>query len=159
MHARRHALRLVCAAAIAFSIAAGCGPKTRPGADKRPIESQPTTQPSKHVAAPSAPMSIEDAMKLVDERPAWTEFPPLDVPRHPAEKYLRNMIIVIDPGHGGKEGGDSSTQPAGYKAGPTGEKEAHMNLRVSLMLRRLLVDAGATVVMTREGDDTISLSQ
>jgi N-acetylmuramoyl-L-alanine amidase len=104
-------------------------------------------------------MPLEDAIKLIDARPAWTSFPPIDVPRHPAEKYLRGMVVVIDPGHGGEDGGDSTTQPAGYKAGPTGVKEAHMNLRVSLLLRRLLADAGAVVVMTREGDDTISLRQ
>jgi N-acetylmuramoyl-L-alanine amidase len=144
---------------ITVTAVTGCGPKTKPGPDKRPIETQPTTQPSKHVAAPVEPMSIEDALKLVDARPAWTDFPPLDIPRHPAEKFLRGMVIVIDPGHGGEDGGDSTTQPAGYKAGPTGVKEAHMNLRVSLLLRRLFADAGAIVVMTREGDDTISLKQ
>jgi N-acetylmuramoyl-L-alanine amidase len=146
-------------AALTFSAAIGCSPKTKAGPDKRPIETQPTTQPTHKPAASAEPMPIDEAMKLIDARATWTDLPPIDVPRHPAEKYLRGMVIVIDPGHGGIDGGDSTTQPSGYKAGPTGVKEAHMNLRVSLLLRALLADAGAIVVMTREGDDTISLKQ
>jgi N-acetylmuramoyl-L-alanine amidase len=65
----------------------------------------------------------------------------------------------VDPGHGGEDGGDKSTQPADYKAGPTGQKEAFMNLRVGLLLRRLLSDAGVNVIMTRQGDDTLSLKE
>src|SRR5688572_17098879 len=113
----------------------------------------PTTRP-----APE-PMSLREAMRLIDDRDAWTDHPILNVPRHPAEKFLQGMIICLDPGHGGEDGGDNSKQPPGYKAGPTGVKEAHMNLRVAHLLRRLLVDAGATVVMTREGDDTIGLRE
>jgi N-acetylmuramoyl-L-alanine amidase len=104
-------------------------------------------------------MPLERAMELIDGRDAWTAFPAINVPRHPAEKHLKGLTIVLDPGHGGEDGGDNSTKPPGYKAGPTGAKEAHMNLRVGLLLRRLLVDAGANVIMTREGDDTIGLRE
>ena len=75
------------------------------------------------------------------------------------KKYLKDLTIVIDPGHGGEDGGDNSTEPPGYKAGPSGAKEAHMNLRVSLLLRRLLSDAGANVVLTRDSDSTIGLRE
>ncbi|HEV2294135.1 MAG TPA: N-acetylmuramoyl-L-alanine amidase [Tepidisphaeraceae bacterium] len=122
-----------------------------------PPATAPSTAPATQASA--EPLSLEDAIKLIDARPDWTDFPPINIPRHPAEKHLRGMVIVIDPGHGGEDGGDNSKQSPGYKAGPTGAKEAHMNLRVSLLLRRLLADAGAIVVMTREGDDTISLTQ
>jgi N-acetylmuramoyl-L-alanine amidase len=105
------------------------------------------------------PMPLEEAMRLIDERAEWTAHPSINIPRHPAEKFLKDITIVIDPGHGGEDGGANSTRPRGYKAGRAGEKEAFMNLRVSLLLQRLLVDAGAHVIMTREGDDTIGLTE
>src|SRR5688572_3164524 len=83
----------------------GCG---------RPKQS-PATQP----ATARAPMSLESAMRLIDERAAWTDHPPIDVPRHPAEKYLAGWTIVLDPGHGGDDGGASDTRAA-HKRGPAG---------------------------------------
>src|SRR5688572_25949685 len=108
-----HVRGMTLIAVVTMAMVVGCGPKTKPGPDKRPVTSQPTTQPS--AAAPAEPMALEDAIKLIDARSNWTDFPPIDVPRHPAEKYLRDWVIVIDPGHGGEDGGDSTTQPAGYK--------------------------------------------
>jgi N-acetylmuramoyl-L-alanine amidase len=105
------------------------------------------------------PMQLDAAMRLIDARADWTTYPPINVPRHPAEKFLADMTIVIDPGHGGTDGGNTTTRPASYKAGRGGEKEAHINLRVSLLLERLLKDAGVDVIMTRHGDDTIGLRE
>jgi N-acetylmuramoyl-L-alanine amidase len=102
-------------------------------------------------------MPLPSAMKLIDSRAEWTDRQPINVARHPAEKFLKGMTIVIDPGHGGEDGGISSTQPSNYKAGPTGIREADINLRVGLLLERLLKDAGVNVILTRHGDDTISL--
>ena len=104
-------------------------------------------------------MSIDQAMRLIDDRPNWTDRPAIDVPRDPSEKFLKDLCIVIDPGHGGEDGGAISTKPANYKAGPTGQREAFMNLRVALLLERLLKDAGVQVIMTRHGDDTIDLRE
>ena len=56
--------------------------------------------------------------------------------------------IVIDPGHGGSERANR---------GPTGYVEADGVLDISLKLRKLLVDAGYTVMMTREKDETVEL--
>ncbi len=64
-------------------------------------------------------MPLEEAMALIDGRDDWTAQPPINVPRHPAEKFLSGMTIVIDPGHGGEDGGNTSTQPTGYKAVPS----------------------------------------
>ena len=102
---------------------------------------------------------MDQAMRLIDNRPDWTDRPPIDIPRDPSEKFLKDLCIVIDPGHGGEDGGANSTKPAGYKAGPAGEREAYMNLRVALLLERLLKDAGVQVIMTRHGDDTIDLAE
>ena len=54
--------------------------------------------------------------------------------------------VVIDPGHGGEDGGAVS---------PGGVQESHINLAVSKRLRDLLCFAGIPTVMTREEDVTI----
>ena len=61
-----------------------------------------------------------------------------------------NIRIEIDPGHGGWERG---------ARGITGYAEADANLRYSLKLEKLLVDAGAEVFMTRRDDHQLSLPQ
>ena len=58
------------------------------------------------------------------------------------------MRICIDPGHGGSDPG---------AIGPTGLKEAMVNLDVALLLRDLLAHAGHKVIPTRIIDQTISL--
>lgn len=56
---------------------------------------------------------------------------------------LANQKIVIDAGHGGVDGGAVSKQ---------GLIEKDLNLAIALQLRDYLQQAGATVVMTRDGD-------
>ena len=56
------------------------------------------------------------------------------------------MTVVIDPGHGGEDGGAVSVD---------GVAESHINLAVSKQLRDLLRFAGVETVMTREEDVTI----
>lgn len=56
----------------------------------------------------------------------------------------KDKIILIDPGHGGIDGGAQS------KAG-TVEKE--INLQISLKLKEMLENRGYTVYMTREADE------
>lgn len=52
-------------------------------------------------------------------------------------------VILIDPGHGGFDGG---------AVGINGTVEKNVNLAISLKLRDMLIDAGFTVVMTRDTD-------
>lgn len=66
-----------------------------------------------------------------------------------APKPLAGLTILLDPGHGGADPG---------AIGPTGLKESTANLRVATYLRMLLLADGATVHMTREGDQFLSLS-
>jgi N-acetylmuramoyl-L-alanine amidase len=139
-------LYYLCASAFICGSLLGCA------SSKKQHEAPPTV-------VDKQPMSVDEAMRLIDRRADWTEFPPINIPRHPAEKFLKDVTIVVDPGHGGADGGNTSTQPAGYKAGRGGEKEAHINLRVGLLLERLLKDAGANVILTRHGDDTLSLRE
>jgi N-acetylmuramoyl-L-alanine amidase len=66
------------------------------------------------------------------------------------KKYqpLSGIKILVNPGHGGKETG---------AAGHTGFLAKDANLIVSKLLRLELQKRGATVVMTREDDQEISL--
>lgn len=70
--------------------------------------------------------------------------------RHPpqlAGRSLGGAVILIDPGHG-------SENDLGAR-GPNGYPEKDVNLVVSKLLREALEARGATVVMTREGDDDL----
>jgi N-acetylmuramoyl-L-alanine amidase len=58
------------------------------------------------------------------------------------------LVVVIDPGHGGKDPG-----ALGY----SGTYEKTLNLDIALRLRDLLVQTDTQVIMTREGDDYLSL--
>lgn len=60
---------------------------------------------------------------------------------------LRGKKIMVDPGHGGSDGG---------ARGPAGTKEADVNLNVGLKLRDKLVELGADVRMTRDTDRNVS---
>jgi N-acetylmuramoyl-L-alanine amidase len=57
--------------------------------------------------------------------------------------------VVIDPGHGGAEPG---------AVGPGGTVEKDLNLTVARETARLLTEAGATVVLTRDGDHTMTVA-
>jgi N-acetylmuramoyl-L-alanine amidase len=59
---------------------------------------------------------------------------------------LRNKIIVIDPGHGGRDPG----------AVANGVREADVTLAVALKLRDKLVRSGATVILTRAIDRKVA---
>lgn len=60
---------------------------------------------------------------------------------------LSGKVVVIDPGHGGLDGGASSRE---------GLVEKEITLEIGLYLRDLLQEAGALVVMTRETDIELS---
>ena len=78
----------------------------------------------------------------------------VDTPFKELETDLENItalsgkIIVIDPGHGGNDAG---------AIGPTGVMEKNVTLKVALELRKLLEAEGATVIMTRDSDTTVSV--
>lgn len=113
----------------------------------RPAERNPST------LAPPPPVSLDQVLAMLDRRPHWTQRPVVNTPRHPAEKYLAGWTIVLDPGHGG------DAHLPDYKRGPTGVREAEINLRVTLLLARLLEDAGVHVLKTRAGDEDVSLER
>lgn len=56
---------------------------------------------------------------------------------------IRSAVVVIDPGHGGRDPGAS---------GDTGLTEEEVNLKIALKLRRLIEQGGGTAIMIREDD-------
>ena len=71
----------------------------------------------------------------------------LSLKHAPKNNSLKGTTILIDPGHG-------SDADLGSR-GPTGYPEKDVALIVSKLLRDELKSRGATVVMTREGDDDL----
>jgi len=69
-------------------------------------------------------------------------FPPLVV--HPVH------TVVVDPGHGGRDPG---------AIGISGLREEEVTLELARELRRRLEDRGFRVLMTRDGDETVSLEE
>ncbi len=65
-----------------------------------------------------------------------------------ARRLPRGTAVVIDPGHGGADGG---------AAGPSGLREADVALSIARMTREALVRQGMRVAMTRTDDSTVGL--
>jgi N-acetylmuramoyl-L-alanine amidase len=63
-------------------------------------------------------------------------------------QHLPGKVIVLDPGHGGKDPG---------AIGPTGLQEKTVTLDVTLRTAQILRDSGATVILTRESDIFLDL--
>ncbi|MGE0481600.1 MAG: N-acetylmuramoyl-L-alanine amidase [Phycisphaerae bacterium] len=76
-----------------------------------------------------------------------------DYPIPPYAKHLKGVKVVLDPGHGG------DAHQRGFKRGPTGVREAEINLRVAHYLRDFLLHVGAEVRLTRESDVDSTLQQ
>ena len=73
----------------------------------------------------------------------------IEIPPH--ARHLKGFTICLDPGHGGQ------AHVPDYKRGPTGLREAEVNLKVALYLREMLQKVGVTVIMTRIDDSYVSL--
>ncbi len=71
-------------------------------------------------------------------------------PVSPAELALDVRRVVIDAGHGGTSVGTSATG---------GLREKDVTLNIAERLRQLLVENNFVVLMTREGDETMSLQE
>ncbi|WP_048600438.1 N-acetylmuramoyl-L-alanine amidase [Rubeoparvulum massiliense] len=76
-----------------------------------------------------------------------TGLPPVDIATQ--QKILQDKVIVIDPGHGGKD--------QGAKGPYYGTLEKTINLKISKVVVEKLKAAGATVIMTRQDDTYIPL--
>jgi len=88
----------------------------------------------------------EEPPAVSGDGPAQTVAPAPTSALPPYARHLAGMRICLDPGHGG------DAHRPNYKRGPTGLREAEVNLRVALILKDLLEASGATVIMTRTTD-------
>ena len=71
----------------------------------------------------------------------------------PYARHLKGIKICLDPGHGGQ------AHIPDYKRGPTGLREAEINLKVAFYLREMLEQTEAAVIMTRVDDSYVSLAK
>ena len=62
----------------------------------------------------------------------------------------KSKVIVIDPGHGGKDPG---------AIGPSGVKEKDITLSIARRLKKILEKRGYTVILTRNGDVFVPLAR
>lgn len=67
-----------------------------------------------------------------------------------ANKGTDGEVVVIDPGHGGMDGG---------KVGANGVEEKEVNLKISLGIKKLLEKEGIQVIMTRTDDERLADNQ
>lgn len=89
--------------------------------------------------------AIHQAMtKPPDNMPAE---PPAQAASTPAPLPLTGWTILVDPGHGGYDGG--------ARARDSGTWEKHINLAVALEVEKSLAARGAMVVMTRRDDEDL----
>lgn len=99
--------------------------------------------------APSLPPGAHDGIaKILRQNQAK---PPLKVKLPPVSGKKRLHLIVVDPGHGGKDPGAS---------GPDGAEEKNVTLKIARdLVRRLRRDLGCKVVLTRHTDVFLPLQE
>ena len=70
---------------------------------------------------------------------------------HNKPQTLKGAVILLDPGHGGKDSG-----AVGYSGAV---READLNFNTAVAVMNELRKRGATVYLTRSGDSTLSLEE
>ena len=93
-----------------------------------------------------AMLCIASALWRLMPRPAVPAFGPFGGARTAVFAPASPVTVVIDPGHGGEDGGAVS---------PDGAEESGINLDISLRLRDLFAFVGQSAVLTRETDTSL----
>jgi len=91
------------------------------------------------------PLAVDDTRAGINITPKPIPVPPIDPPK-PVQS-LAGKVICLNPGHGGSDPGAVGNI-----------KESDANLKVVLILGKLLTDRGARVVYTRTSDTWMALS-
>jgi N-acetylmuramoyl-L-alanine amidase len=128
------------------------GSMSRQPAGKPAISRQMSTniipQPSKTKSIPAL-RHIPQTANI--NQPAITHTQPIKVPHSPSNKYLRDVVVVLDAGHGGKDPG---------ARGPRRSQEKDVVLAITLKLKQLIDrQPGMKAVLTRSGDYYVGLRQ
>ena len=82
-------------------------------------------------------------LSVIGLRTLFRALGPVMASAEPVPQPERGFTVILDPGHGGMDGGAVSV---------TGRAEKGLNLSVALRVRDLLEAAGADVILTRTGD-------
>ena len=130
---KRPLLSLICLALIVLT---GCGEK-----HEKP---EALNEPEK--------VNEPERLNELEELNEWRKLPQANFAIPPYARHLEGIKICLDPGHGGQ------AHLLNYKRGPTGLREAEVNLHVALYLREFLKEAGAIVFMTRTDDSFVSIT-
>ena len=106
---------------------------------------------------------INESKKLPDAQPPSPITPVTPAPVAAGSALpLAGKVILVDPGHGGKDSGAVQSYSSCGMKSPHGTFDVHeagLNLAMGTMLKDELEHLGATVYMTREGDDTTPLDE
>lgn len=114
----------------------------------RQISKNIMPQPSKTKSIPAVQHLPQTASI---NQPAITHTQPIKVPHSPSNKYLRDVVVVLDAGHGGKDPG---------ARGPGRSQEKDVVLAITLKLKQLIDrQPGMKAVLTRSGDYYVGLRQ
>lgn len=154
---------IVAALAAASEGAAPAGPEpTVPGATSPEASAAPTSTAPPGTAAPGFPVIADPGEIRAVRTPtglvlpvlggapdAWEVLTPCAASAVVSGEPVQGAHVVLDPGHGGREPG---------AVGPTGLREADLNLDIARRVRDLLVVEGATVVLTRDADVRMTLA-
>lgn len=101
-----------------------------------------TSQPRSYLLAPSGDFGY----RLVVELPHA-----LRNPRKVVSLTQKNIVVAIDPGHGGEDPG---------AIGPSGVREKTVALQIAQRLKRLIdAEPGMQAILTREGDYFVALGK
>ncbi|CEG55836.1 N-acetylmuramoyl-L-alanine amidase family protein [Legionella fallonii] len=112
---------------------------------KSPVINKPLKPVIKQAKAPIKNQPV------VHKQPIITHQQPIKVPHSPSNKYLRDVIVVLDAGHGGKDPGAK---------GPRRSQEKNVVLAITLKLKQLIDrQPGMRAVLTRSGDYYVGLRE
>ena len=127
-------------------LASGTSPVANQIVPNKPIK--PAVKPS--LANNSVSVS-NNSQVVSSNQPAIMHSQPIKVPHSPSNKYLRDVVVVLDAGHGGKDPG---------ARGPGRSREKDVVLAITLKLKQLIDrQPGMRAVLTRSGDYYVGLRQ
>lgn len=102
-------------------------------------------------SVPASKVMILQTSTPSTKHPLISHQTPIKVPHSPSNKYLRDVVVVLDAGHGGKDPGAK---------GPRRSNEKHVVLAITLKLKHLIDrQVGMRAVLTRSGDYYVGLRQ
>lgn len=125
------------------------GSKKKTAPPVKPLKKASPPPQKKAISKPAIPVT-KPATPSKSETPVNSKSPSLVSPTSVA-KHAKDLIVVIDPGHGGKDPG---------AIGKKGTKEKDVTLKIGKYLKDLIEKRiGATVVLTRSKDVFLDLEE